>query len=126
MLNRTFGRSFLLVSCLVVCSSGALMYRQPEIVFAHAAELAQGAELYNQSGCTHCHGVTGSGTDKGPSLRGVRRRITAAQIERQIVNGGQEMPAFGSTLDHKQVQNLVAFLREKTPFPESEGTVPSQ
>ena len=101
-----------------------IVHRQPATVLAHTDERAQGAELYQERGCTHCHGVHGEGGESGPSLRGVRRRLTAAQIERQIIQGGQQMPAFGDTLDRELVQSLVAFLRAKTSFPEAQGKVP--
>ena len=65
------------------------------------------------------------GTDAGPSLRNLRKHLTADQITKQIVNGGKEMPAFGDTLDHDQVEQLVAFLHAKkwvTPPPHPEST----
>lgn len=119
-----FGSCCLVFACLIVCLLAAIIHRRPITVFAHTDERAQGAELYKERGCTHCHGVNGEGSESGPSLRGVRRRLTAAQIERQVTQGGQQMPAFGDTLDHEQVQSLVAFLRAKTSFPESPGKVP--
>ena len=81
---------------------------------AQAGSKAEGARLFASSGCTHCHGATGEGTDSGPSLRNVRRKLKAPQIQRQIVEGGGEMPAFGTVLDPEQVTALVAFLRAKS------------
>ncbi len=81
---------------------------------AQAGSKAEGARLFVSSGCTHCHGATGEGTDSGPSLREVRRKLKAAEIQQQIVNGGGEMPAFGTALDPEQLKALVAMLRSKT------------
>ena len=73
-----------------------------------------GAALFATRGCAHCHGETGEGTDSGPSLRDVHRKLKAAQIRQQIVAGGGAMPAFGTVLDAGQIQALVSFLRSKT------------
>ncbi len=114
------------VGSLLVCLGAAIVHRPPSIVSAHTNERAEGAELYNTRGCTHCHGVQGEGTDNGPPLREVRRHLKAAQIQQQIVHGGGEMPAFGDTLDSEQVQSLVAFLRAKKAFSEPPGTAPAK
>ena len=81
---------------------------------AQAGSKAEGARLFASSGCTHCHGAMGEGTDSGPSLRDVRHKLKAAEIQQQIVNGGGAMPAFGAALDPEQVKALVAMLRAKT------------
>ena len=81
---------------------------------AQAGSKAEGGRLFASSGCAHCHGAMGEGTDSGPSLRNVRRKLKPAQIQHQIVEGGGAMPAFGTALDPEQVQALVAFLRAKT------------
>lgn len=75
---------------------------------------AGGATLFTTQGCAHCHGETGQGTDSGPSLRDVHRKLKSAQIRQQIVAGGGAMPAFGTVLSRQQVQALVAFLHAKT------------
>lgn len=81
---------------------------------AQAGSKAEGARLFAASGCVHCHGATGEGTDSGPSLREVRRKLKPVQIERQITEGGGEMPAFGTALNPEQVKVLVVFLRAKS------------
>lgn len=96
---------------LLLLSGGAVLSCAAN---AQAGSKAEGARLFASSGCAHCHGATGEGTDSGPSLRDVRRKLKATQIERQIVNGGGEMPAFGTALDAEQVKSLVAMLRSKT------------
>ena len=82
----------------------------PTIVLAHADKKLEGAELFGASGCTHCHGVEGNGTDRGPSLRQLRKKLKPEQITEQIKHGGKEMPAFGDSLDDGQIAELVAFL----------------
>ena len=74
---------------------------------------AAGAELFATRGCAHCHGEDGTGTEKGPSLRDVRKKLSASQVSDQIVHGGQGMPAFGDSLKADEVEDLVSFLRAK-------------
>lgn len=90
-----------------------LLARSPAPAYAHSDAAKQGAELFATSGCTHCHGPEGTGTERGPNLRELRKHLSTAEIEHQIVAGGKAMPAFGDTLDHAQVADLVAFLRAK-------------
>ncbi|MGI4831709.1 MAG: c-type cytochrome [Janthinobacterium lividum] len=80
---------------------------------AHASvdPIRDGADLFATSGCTHCHGMAGEGTDRGPSLREVGKRRSSRQVSRQIREGGQVMPAFGNVLEDAQIQDLVMFLR---------------
>ena len=72
-----------------------------------------GATLFRDKGCAYCHGATGQGTQKGPSLANVRKTLKAPQIASQIQNGGQKMPAFEDSLSHDEVLQLVAYLRAK-------------
>ncbi len=74
-------------------------------------ELA-GAWLFRDKGCAYCHGTTGLGTKKGPSLADVRKKLKAPQIASQIKNGGQKMPPFDSLSDD-EVARLVSYLRAK-------------
>ena len=97
-------------------------------VSAKADRKLEGAEIFASSGCTHCHGPDGQGTDNGPSLRNVRKRLKPAQIHNQIINGGKQMPAFGDTLTTDQVQSLIAFLRARNwiSVPAQPVTPPAQ
>jgi mono/diheme cytochrome c family protein len=89
-----------------------------------------GQTLFHEKGCEHCHGVNGLGTDKGPDLRGVGRRLKREQIEHQIHDGGDSMPAFADVLDETELKALtdsLAARREKvkraaktSPSPRSE------
>ena len=72
-----------------------------------------GAELFGKSGCTFCHGATGMGTERAPSLRDVRKRKSDDEIRHQIHDGGQMMPPFGEALTDEEIANLSAFLRAK-------------
>ena len=104
---------FLVVPGALGLAALVLLARSPGPAYAYSDAPRHGAEVFASSGCTHCHGVEGMGTERGPALRDVRKHLSAEEIEHQIVAGGREMPAFGETLDHQQVTDLVAFLRAK-------------
>lgn len=107
-------RSWLLVGS-VVCGAlvAELRLSRPVPAAAFEDKKAAGAELFATRGCAHCHGEDGMGGDKGPSLRDVRKKMSAAQVREQIVHGGQGMPAFGDSLKDEEVDELVSFLRAK-------------
>jgi mono/diheme cytochrome c family protein len=77
-----------------------------------------GAVLFRDKGCAYCHGATGAGTTRGPSLANVRKKLKAPQIHAQIENGGQKMPSFREALSNDEINLLVAYLRAKNrPVP---------
>jgi ubiquinol-cytochrome c reductase cytochrome b subunit len=104
---------------MLVCAVACFVLAIGEIVsapVAHASSKAmrqQGAALFHEKGCEHCHGVDGVGTERGPNLSGVGRALHKPQIELQIRDGGKEMPAFGKALSDDEVTRLVAFLAAK-------------
>lgn len=94
----------------------AVSLLRPPVTTVHAASKGDktvGAALFHQSGCEYCHGSDGRGTDRGPDLGTVGRRLTKERIEQQIREGGGGMPAWGDALQPDQIEDLVAFLHEK-------------
>ena len=75
--------------------------------------VAEGASLFTSSGCPQCHGPTGLGTEKAPSLRDVPKHLNAEQTHTQIHDGGKLMPPFGEALTEEQIAALVEFLQAK-------------
>lgn len=73
------------------------------------------AALFQEKGCVRCHGPGGSGGKKGPDLAHLRKdkQWTPAKITNQILNGGQEMPAFADSLTDPEIAQVVAYLRAK-------------
>jgi mono/diheme cytochrome c family protein len=80
---------------------------------------AAGAELFREKGCEHCHGADGAGTEKGPSLATVGKRMKKDEIERQIREGGKQMPAFGDVLNEDEMRKLVDYLAHKKKAPKA-------
>ena len=86
----------------------------------HAFSRKKSAEaqiLFREKGCEHCHGVDGVGTELGPSLNTVGKRLSKARIEQQIKDGGKQMPAFGDVLSHDEMKDLVDYLAHKKKAP---------
>ena len=74
------------------------------------ADRAAGEVLFHEKGCEHCHGAALLGTERGPVLAGVGRKLTADGIRHQIVAGGGGMPAFGDVLAPDEISRLADYL----------------
>jgi mono/diheme cytochrome c family protein len=84
---------------------------------APAAPGEQTRRLYERS-CAVCHGPSGEGKQLGtmrvPTLReGQAAAGTDERLFAQISDGGNGMPPFKHTLDDRQIQDLVRFVREE-------------
>lgn len=85
---------------------------------AKPAPILDGATAFKERGCAQCHTIRGAGGHKGPDLSGVGRRLNKDAIDRQIVNGGDVMPAFGDVLAQQEIEALTDYLhrcRDKQP-----------
>jgi len=109
-----------------------LIYRWPEMVQAgvefpqvevmsipSSPELiAEGQQLFNIT-CKSCHGVDGYGSPMAPALNNlIFLSETPDAAIYQIIAGGVPdtlMPAWGSRLNDRDIQALVAFLRSMEP-----------
>lgn len=74
--------------------------------------ITDGPTLFRERGCAHCHEIEGVGGEKGPDLSGVGRRMKKDAIEKQIVDGGDTMPAFGQALPSEEIAALVSYLHK--------------
>jgi ubiquinol-cytochrome c reductase cytochrome b subunit len=75
------------------------------------SQRAHGAQVFTESGCTHCHTIRNTGGHKGPDLSGVGRRLTKDQMQHQILNGSKLMPPFAEDLQAADLADLLAYLR---------------
>lgn len=81
-----------------------------------AASRADATRALYERNCVTCHGPRGEGQQVGtlrvPSLReGVALASTDDRLFTQIANGGAGMPPFKYTLDDRQIDDLVRFIR---------------
>lgn len=84
--------------------------------------IIHGAQLFHDKGCIYCHTLEGRGGARGPNLSTVGSRLSASQFTTRILNGGNNMPAYGSILQPDELDALVAFLRSRQgsgPTPET-------
>jgi ubiquinol-cytochrome c reductase cytochrome b subunit len=113
----------MLVSLVVLTIQGQQAGWSPDIGAARDAHIpaevqarasgdaAKGLQLFQDKGCTTCHGVAGSGGRKGPDLTEVSDRLSREQLITRVLNGGNNMPAFGGNMSDQELQQLVAFLQ---------------
>ena len=88
----------------------------------------QGAAVFQEKQCRNCHAIGGSGGERGPALDSVALRKTHAQLVRQVLQGGGNMPAYGKNLNPAEVTALVAFLTTLHPageLPSRDSAVPA-
>ena len=111
------GRALLAAAVAIVVMSARRPHRTVH-AFSHK-QRAQAALLFKEKGCDHCHGVDAGGTDRGPSLSAVGKRLSRAQIEQQIKDGGKSMPPFGGVLSQDETKALVDYLVHMKRMPKA-------
>src|ERR1700680_4282854 len=75
----------------------------------------QGALVFQVKQCHNCHSLGEQGGKRGPALDAVAVRLTQAQLIRQVIQGGGNMPAYGKNLSPAEATALVAFLETLYP-----------
>jgi ubiquinol-cytochrome c reductase cytochrome b subunit len=83
------------------------------VIGTNEGPVYMGAVLFDEKGCLNCHLVQGWGGRRGPDLTYIGDQLTQDNMVIRIVNGGVNMPAFGSTLKPADIDNLVAFLSSR-------------
>jgi ubiquinol-cytochrome c reductase cytochrome b subunit len=71
---------------------------------------ALGAQLFETRGCLNCHTIAGAGGARGPNLTNVGARLGPNELTWRILNGGRNMPAYGTTLSPAELSALVEYL----------------
>ncbi len=82
----------------------------------------QGANVFQEKQCRNCHSIGGVGGQRGPALDSVATRLTEDQLIRQVLLGGGNMPAYGSTLSPSETTALVKYLATMHPTWERAAT----
>ena len=89
--------------------SGGLPVSSSRLQLADSS-LVRGVGLFYSKGCEYCHRINGYGGRAGPDLTIIGNRLSPQQLTLRIVNGGNNMPAFGGTLSKEELSDLVDFL----------------
>src|SRR6188472_875922 len=88
-------------------------------------QVAMGAHLFVQFGCSACHGLEGRGgvSRYVPGLKSVGKALTVKQLSSIINHGLGEsanpkrpyMPVWGAVISKRQVSDLVTYIRAGLP-----------
>jgi ubiquinol-cytochrome c reductase cytochrome b subunit len=88
----------------------------PEPFLAKATPVErQGSLVFQLKQCRNCHALGDAGGRRGPALDDVATRLTRDQLIRQVLQGGGNMPAYGTNLSPAETTALVAFLETLRP-----------
>jgi ubiquinol-cytochrome c reductase cytochrome b subunit len=74
-----------------------------------------GAIVFQAKQCRNCHALGDAGGHRGPALDDVATRLTKDQLFRQVLQGGGNMPAYGTNLSPAETTALVSFLETLHP-----------
>lgn len=84
-----------------------------QVVGASSGPIFEGGKLFHDKACLNCHLIQGHGGRRGPDLTYIADKLTHDNMVLRIVNGGNNMPAFGSSLKPQELDDLVAFLQTR-------------
>jgi ubiquinol-cytochrome c reductase cytochrome b subunit len=82
----------------------------PAVTAPLTGAAAEGAQQFQIRGCINCHMLAGAGGQRGPDQTHVGSRLSPDELTWRILNGGTNMPAYGTILNPGDVNALVAFL----------------
>lgn len=86
-----------------------------------STEAVRGAAVFYEKGCQYCHLVAERGGAWGPELTYVTRRMSIENVTVWIVGGGGDMPPYRNALDARELDAILAFLREAPSLAERRG-----
>jgi ubiquinol-cytochrome c reductase cytochrome b subunit len=78
-----------------------------------ATDQLRGVQLFQAKDCNACHMIEGRGGQRGPDLSAVGARLSRDELVWRVLNGGTNMPAYGSTLKPDELNALVGFLETR-------------
>ena len=99
-----------------------------KVIGATSGPVFEGALLFHDKACLSCHLIQGFGGRRGPDLTYIADELTRDNMVIRIVNGGTNMPAFGSSLKPQELDALVTFLqsRKRPSRPQDQSPVATE
>ena len=79
------------------------------------AATSPGGKVFAKAGCAGCHTLEAAGAkgQVGPNLDELKP--DQSTVERQVRNGGNGMPSFGSRLSSTQISQVATFVSQSAP-----------
>src|SRR5579883_57974 len=77
-----------------------------------SGDALRGAQLFQAKDCITCHTIAGTGGQRGPDLSTIGDQLSPDQLTWRIATGGNNMPAYGATLQPAEMAALVDFLSQ--------------
>jgi mono/diheme cytochrome c family protein len=84
----------------------------PALVAVGESAPQRGKTLFEEKGCVQCHSINGVGKLKGPDLSAVGKRLKKPALEKQILDGGMNMPPFKEAVTPQETHDLVEYLHK--------------
>lgn len=85
----------------------------PESNTVAVTPAGEGRILFQKKACLYCHEVNGTGGMVGPDLSEVGNRMNENEIMIRIVNGTENMPAYGASLTKDELSKIIAYLKTR-------------
>lgn len=102
----------------VLLLEAVLLFSSSAAVGADKGNVNEAGQSAFKGNCVVCHGADGGGTPLGKSIQAPDLRSqeiqkkSDAQLAQTITEGKGNMPSFKRVLDSKQVQAVIAYVRE--------------
>lgn len=74
---------------------------------------AEGRVLFQKKACLYCHKIDDAGGMVGPDLTHVGNRLNENEMMIRIVNGSENMPAYGASLTKDELSKIIAYLKTR-------------
>ncbi len=84
-----------------------------EVIRSSDPLVIEGARVFHERACLNCHLIDEHGGRRGPDLTRVADRLSENDMVIRVLNGGVNMPAYGSILPPGEVDALVAFMKTR-------------
>ncbi|HXS97500.1 MAG TPA: c-type cytochrome [Candidatus Limnocylindrales bacterium] len=102
---------------LCLWAMGATLLAGPAVLSAAKGDAAKGKVVFEQ--CAVCHNADSTEKKMGPGLKGLfakdklvnGKKPTEANVRAKIDEGGNGMPPYKETLDDKEKDDLIAYLK---------------
>jgi cytochrome c551 len=112
--TRSMAGLLLGLSVTLAACAGTQLAVQPGIAPSPGEALFNG-RTHEDVNCYKCHNGDGTGTMRGPNLAKRVPGLDDHQIAEAIAEGPGLMPAFKGKLSDAEVQQLIAWLRQRFP-----------